>query len=391
MAACVLSCDNQAGNLQESWRGGAGSGLHGTVAATRGANVTVTDLEELQELLMVNIENNKHLVTGSVRAKVLKWGEDVTEFQPPPDYILMADCIYYEESLEPLLKTLKDLTGPDTCVLCCYEQRTMGKNPEIERKYFELLQVDFELEKIPLDKHDEEYRSEDIHIVNIHRKQTLPACSVHVVNVVGREGPWGGPGPVPPRAAAGCARCEGGCQTQPLLLRAPPLARCEEKPAANQGSGERASCARRLPPLCVLSLEPPDETGTGSGMHGDPPTGFLAKAMLVLLHQAPVAISSSETCRHQQCGAGGGCQHSFSVNVINQFHYLERFREDREPLERVKEGKEKLRSPFSPTARRGWGMPRGSRCGGKFVLNLGIRQQEEIKQRLFCRCPSPPP
>ncbi|XP_075006795.1 protein N-lysine methyltransferase METTL21D isoform X1 [Calonectris borealis] len=151
---------------------GAGTGAVGIMAATLGANVTVTDLEELQELLMVNIENNKHLVTGSVRAKVLKWGEDVTEFQPPPDYILMADCIYYEESLEPLLKTLKDLTGPDTCVLCCYEQRTMGKNPEIERKYFELLQVDFELEKIPLDKHDEEYRSEDIHIVNIHRKQT---------------------------------------------------------------------------------------------------------------------------------------------------------------------------------------------------------------------------
>ncbi|NXX57042.1 MT21D methyltransferase, partial [Scopus umbretta] len=151
---------------------GAGTGAVGIMAATLGANVTVTDLEELQELLLVNIENNKHLVTGSVRAKVLKWGEDVTEFQPPPDYILMADCIYYEESLEPLLKTLKDLTGPDTCVLCCYEQRTMGKNPEIERKYFELLQMDFELEKIPLDKHDEEYRSEDIHIVTIHRKQT---------------------------------------------------------------------------------------------------------------------------------------------------------------------------------------------------------------------------
>ncbi|KAM6074048.1 protein N-lysine methyltransferase METTL21D isoform 1-T1 [Chlamydotis macqueenii] len=116
---------------------GAGTGAVGIMAATLGANVTVTDLEELQELLMVNIENNKHLVTGSVRAKVLKWGEDVTEFQPPPDYILMADCIYYEESLEPLLKTLKDLTGPDTCVLCCYEQRTVGKNPEIERKYFE--------------------------------------------------------------------------------------------------------------------------------------------------------------------------------------------------------------------------------------------------------------
>uniref|UniRef100_A0A8C4JE16 Valosin containing protein lysine methyltransferase n=1 Tax=Dromaius novaehollandiae TaxID=8790 RepID=A0A8C4JE16_DRONO len=48
---------------------GAGTGAVGIMAATLGANVTVTDLEELQELLEVNIENNKHLVTGSVRAK----------------------------------------------------------------------------------------------------------------------------------------------------------------------------------------------------------------------------------------------------------------------------------------------------------------------------------
>lgn len=37
----------------------------------------------------------------------------------------------------------------------------------------QLLQMDFELERIPLDQHDEEYRSEDIHIVNIHRKRTV--------------------------------------------------------------------------------------------------------------------------------------------------------------------------------------------------------------------------
>ncbi|XP_034624539.1 protein-lysine methyltransferase METTL21D isoform X2 [Trachemys scripta elegans] len=150
---------------------GAGTGAVGLMAATLGADVTVTDLEELQDLLNINIEKNKHLVTGSVQAKVLKWGEDVKEFLPAPDYILMADCIYYEESLGPLLKTLKDLSGPATCIICCYEQRTMGKNPEIERKYFELLQMDFELEKVPLEKHDEEYRSEDIHILNIRRKK----------------------------------------------------------------------------------------------------------------------------------------------------------------------------------------------------------------------------
>ncbi|KAF5925857.1 hypothetical protein HPG69_002308 [Diceros bicornis minor] len=64
-------------------------------------------------------------------------GEEIEDVPCPPDYILMADCIYYEESLEPLLKTLKDLSGSETCIICCYEQRTMGKNPEIERKYFE--------------------------------------------------------------------------------------------------------------------------------------------------------------------------------------------------------------------------------------------------------------
>ncbi|XP_066480515.1 protein N-lysine methyltransferase METTL21D [Tiliqua scincoides] len=151
---------------------GAGAGLVGLLAACLGANVTVTDLEEAQDLLRMNIESNRHLVTGSICAKVLKWGEDVTDFLPAPDYILMADCIYYEESLEPLLKTLRDLAGPETCILCCYEERTVGKNPEVEKRYFELLQRDFELEKVPLDEHDEEYRSEDIHIFSIRRKRT---------------------------------------------------------------------------------------------------------------------------------------------------------------------------------------------------------------------------
>ncbi|EDM03524.1 similar to chromosome 14 open reading frame 138 (predicted), isoform CRA_b [Rattus norvegicus] len=80
------------------------------MAATLGADVIVTDLEELQDLLKMNINMNKHLVTGSVQAK----------------------------SLEPLLKTLKDLSGSETSIICCYEQRTMGKNPEIEKKYFEV-------------------------------------------------------------------------------------------------------------------------------------------------------------------------------------------------------------------------------------------------------------
>ncbi|XP_054827927.1 protein N-lysine methyltransferase METTL21D [Eublepharis macularius] len=153
---------------------GAGAGLVGLMAATLGANVTVTDLEEVQDLLKMNIEKNQHLVTGSIQAKVLKWGEELTGFLPTPDYILMADCIYYEESLEPLIKTLRDLSGPQTHIICCYEERTIGKNPEVEQRFFELIQKDFELEKVPLEKHDEEYRSEDIHIFIIQKKKMNP-------------------------------------------------------------------------------------------------------------------------------------------------------------------------------------------------------------------------
>ncbi|MCP6565557.1 protein N-lysine methyltransferase family protein, partial [Klebsiella pneumoniae] len=48
---------------------GSGTGAVGLMAATLGADDIVTDREELQDLLKMNINMNKHLVTGSVQAK----------------------------------------------------------------------------------------------------------------------------------------------------------------------------------------------------------------------------------------------------------------------------------------------------------------------------------
>ncbi|XP_069007901.1 protein N-lysine methyltransferase METTL21D [Embiotoca jacksoni] len=150
---------------------GAGTGVVGLMAASLGAEVTVTDLEDLQTLLRENIHENQALITsGSITAKVLKWGEDASEFLPPPHYILMADCIYYEQSIVPLVESLKLLSGPETCIICCYEQRTEGVNPEVERRFFELLQQNFNCEKIPSEKQDPEFSSPDIHILHIRRK-----------------------------------------------------------------------------------------------------------------------------------------------------------------------------------------------------------------------------
>ncbi|XP_069806003.1 protein N-lysine methyltransferase METTL21D isoform X2 [Dendropsophus ebraccatus] len=109
---------------------GSGTGIVGIMAATLGASVTVTDLEDLQDLMKTNIESNSALITGFCQVKVLKWGEDVVDIPPSLDYILMADCIYYEE----------------------------------------LLKTHFDYEEVTIDKHDEEYRSEDIHILQIRKK-----------------------------------------------------------------------------------------------------------------------------------------------------------------------------------------------------------------------------
>uniref|UniRef100_A0A667XJM1 Valosin containing protein lysine (K) methyltransferase n=1 Tax=Myripristis murdjan TaxID=586833 RepID=A0A667XJM1_9TELE len=97
-------------------------------------------------------------------------GEDVSEFLPPPHYILLADCIYYEQSIMPLVESLKQLAGPETCIICCYEKRTEGVNPKVERQFFELLQQYFSCEEVPLEKQDPEFRSPDIHVLHVRRK-----------------------------------------------------------------------------------------------------------------------------------------------------------------------------------------------------------------------------
>ncbi|XP_076014605.1 protein N-lysine methyltransferase METTL21D [Genypterus blacodes] len=168
---------NPASSGGSAWAGrsvlelGAGTGLVGLMAATLGADVTVTDLEDLQSLLKVNIHDNQALISsGSITAKVLKWGEDVSDCLTPPHYVLMADCIYYEQSIVPLVESLKVLAGPETCIICCYEQRTEGINPQVEKQFFELLHQHFSCEEVPLDKQDPEFSSPDIHILHIQRK-----------------------------------------------------------------------------------------------------------------------------------------------------------------------------------------------------------------------------
>ncbi len=61
------------------------------------ATCTITDLKDFVPLIDLNIKNNADLIRGTAKAQTLVWGEDVAQFLPPVDLILLADCIYYDE------------------------------------------------------------------------------------------------------------------------------------------------------------------------------------------------------------------------------------------------------------------------------------------------------
>lgn len=54
------------------------------------------------------------------------------------DYTVCGFVFLCLQSLEPLVETISASAGETTTVLCCYEQRSTGNKPELERKFFEV-------------------------------------------------------------------------------------------------------------------------------------------------------------------------------------------------------------------------------------------------------------
>ncbi|GFR70526.1 protein-lysine methyltransferase METTL21D-like [Elysia marginata] len=156
---------------------GAGTGAVGVVAATLGANSVVTDLPELVPLMQHNIDKNKEKLIGSCQAVPLSWGDTdqikhIKEMLVPAglDYILVADCVYYEESVKQLVDTIACLSSSKTTVLCSYEERELGNKEALQSQFFKLISEHFSISEIPLSEHHPQLRSPDIHILRFTPK-----------------------------------------------------------------------------------------------------------------------------------------------------------------------------------------------------------------------------
>mmetsp|Transcript_34592 Transcript_34592/g.47941 ORF Transcript_34592/g.47941 Transcript_34592/m.47941 type:complete len:313 (+) Transcript_34592:310-1248(+) len=133
---------------------GAGLGLPGIVAASRGADVTFTDKARCLALLEENARENG--VADRVTVQELQWGRNVRHLKPPFDLVILSDCICHDENavFRPLLKTLVDVSGPLTEVLISYKRRSSTEDIfwELAEQVFDIRLVEYqEVPELDLD------------------------------------------------------------------------------------------------------------------------------------------------------------------------------------------------------------------------------------------------
>ncbi|KAJ5659295.1 hypothetical protein N7507_005746 [Penicillium longicatenatum] len=118
---------------------GAGCGIVGIALATMRdqCNVLLTDLPEVEKIVMRNIDEAHLKPTSSVRYQTLDWDEPPPDLcSQPIDLILVSDCTYNADSLPTLVSVLDRLvrTSPDALVLVALKRRH-----ESEAVFFDLM------------------------------------------------------------------------------------------------------------------------------------------------------------------------------------------------------------------------------------------------------------
>ncbi|XP_023017560.2 protein N-lysine methyltransferase METTL21D [Leptinotarsa decemlineata] len=148
---------------------GAGVGCVGITAACLGANVLLTDLPVAIPLMSKNVETNKvawQQSQGNVETMTLIWGEEA-DIKCSPDIILLTDCIYYKESIDSLIITLKELAMDDTTIFLTQELRDTEKQKNCWEYFVNHIKDYFEFHLIPREEQNPEFNSADIVLIKL--------------------------------------------------------------------------------------------------------------------------------------------------------------------------------------------------------------------------------
>lgn len=116
---------------------GSGTGFVGIASAILGAReVVITDLKYTMQLMQENVSLNINAIIGNdnnrgclkIECRECDWFNPplITEFgifATHPQIILVADCVWVEELVDPLMNTLDIYCQEETVVIFTYQQR----------------------------------------------------------------------------------------------------------------------------------------------------------------------------------------------------------------------------------------------------------------------------
>lgn len=131
----------------------------------------VSDLCEHLPLLKKNAEKNKSHFKDNLEVKEIRWGRQEDAKDLNPDLVLVSDCVYYEDSVDPLIDTFLTLRAP---ILMTFEERQTEHKQKVQRQFFDTLeQKGFQVRFFGLDDCHPDYASPDIKVVEIKQKDEL--------------------------------------------------------------------------------------------------------------------------------------------------------------------------------------------------------------------------
>lgn len=153
---------------------GSGIGLCGMIAATLGADSLLTDLEAALKLLKHNVEENrKKFPLWKIEVAEFLWSQATAEALCKArkfDYILLADCIYYKDSIEPLIETLKVLVQDGTTVILTQELRESRIQINLFKDFLSKAKEFLNIKEVtPAEQHPD-YHCEEIMIFSCTKK-----------------------------------------------------------------------------------------------------------------------------------------------------------------------------------------------------------------------------
>jgi predicted nicotinamide N-methyase len=128
---------------------GSGTGCAGITAATRSSfrKVYLTDLPTALDTLLNNVALNESMLKAETIVCPLEWGTPIPKTIDKPHVILCSELVYFPELFDPLIKTLVELSTPETLVVLCYKQRSLEKEHLFYAKFGKYFEYELQQSK----------------------------------------------------------------------------------------------------------------------------------------------------------------------------------------------------------------------------------------------------